>query len=71
MRKRLLCLSDRHDAFLRGESERLEMSVSGVIRGIIELYIESKEAKTKSIKPGGKRYDYVIGSEVEVKYVDK
>jgi hypothetical protein len=41
MRKRLVSFSDRQNAFLRGESERLEMSVSGLIRGIIEFYMNS------------------------------
>ena len=41
MNKRLLSISDRHDEWLRAESKRLDISISGLLRGIIEDYMES------------------------------
>lgn len=49
MKKRLMCFSDRHDKFLVEESKRLDISVSGLLRGIIEAYIEKHVATQQVI----------------------
>lgn len=41
MNKRLLSISDRHDKFLVEESKRLDISISGLIRGILEAHMNS------------------------------
>ena len=49
MNKRLLSISDRHDEWLRKESARLDISISGLMRGILEAHIEKQEAKQQII----------------------